>query len=93
VTTTATVSEHATSLMHDFRNPLAAIHAAAELLIRVQLSETQTRRIAENLYGASLGPLPTRSRRRQSRTTSSSLRIFRLGSRSPWTGAASAGSS
>lgn len=43
-----------TSLVHDLRNPLSAIHGSAELLICSKLSEPQVRRIARNLYGASL---------------------------------------
>jgi signal transduction histidine kinase len=43
-----------TSLVHDLRNPLSAIHGGAELLIRSRLSEPQVQRIARNLYGASV---------------------------------------
>jgi signal transduction histidine kinase len=50
---TTSASEHATSLMHDFRSPLAAIHAGAELLMRTTLSGTQMR-IARSLYHASV---------------------------------------
>lgn len=42
-----------TSLVHDLRNPLSAIHGSAEVLISGSLSESQVRRIARNLYTAS----------------------------------------
>src|SRR6478672_482048 len=43
-----------TSLVHDLRNPLSAIHGGAEMLISSRISEPQLRRIARNLYGASV---------------------------------------
>lgn len=43
-----------TSLLHDLRNPLSAIHGSAEVLISSRLSEPQVHRIARNLYGASV---------------------------------------
>lgn len=43
-----------TSLVHDLRNPLAAILGSAEALISSRLSEPQVDRIARNLYGASV---------------------------------------
>jgi signal transduction histidine kinase len=43
-----------TSLIHDLRNPLSAIHASAEVLICSTLAEPQVQRIARNLYGASV---------------------------------------
>jgi signal transduction histidine kinase len=43
-----------TSLVHDLRNPLSAIHGGAEVLISSRLSEQQVLRIARNLYGASV---------------------------------------
>jgi len=42
------------SLVHDLRNPLSAIHGSAEVLISSRLSELQVRRIARNLFGASV---------------------------------------
>src|SRR5580765_1476301 len=42
-----------TSLVHDLRNPLSAIHVSAEVLIRSKLSRAQIQRIALNLHGAS----------------------------------------
>jgi signal transduction histidine kinase len=43
-----------TSIVHDLRNPLSAIHGSAEMLISSGLSEPQVHRIARNLYGASI---------------------------------------
>jgi signal transduction histidine kinase len=42
------------SIVHDLRNPLSTIHGSAELLIGCSLSEMQIRRIAQNLYDASI---------------------------------------
>lgn len=43
-----------TSIVHDLRNPLSAIHGSAEMLITSRLSELQVHRIARNMYGASV---------------------------------------
>lgn len=43
-----------TSIVHDLRNPLSAIHGCAEILINSRLSDLQVHRIARNLYGASV---------------------------------------
>jgi len=42
------------SIIHDFRNPLTAIHAGAEMLIRYRLSALQVQRLARDMYGASV---------------------------------------
>jgi signal transduction histidine kinase len=42
------------SVVHDLRNPLAAIHGGAELLKSLQLPEQQVRRLARNMYQASV---------------------------------------
>jgi len=42
------------SIVHDLRNPLAAIHASAETLVRSRLSQPQVHRIARNMYRASV---------------------------------------
>jgi signal transduction histidine kinase len=42
------------SIVHDLRNPLAAIHGGAEMLIGSVLSPTQAHRIARNIYAASV---------------------------------------
>jgi K+-sensing histidine kinase KdpD len=38
-----------TSIVHDLRNPLSAIHGSAEILIKSRLSEPQIHRIARNM--------------------------------------------
>lgn len=43
-----------TSIVHDLRNPLTAIHGSAEILIRSRLSGPQVQRVARNLYAASV---------------------------------------
>jgi len=50
---TASVSE-VESFAHDLRNPLAAIHVSAELLVRSSLSQPQVHRLARNMYCASV---------------------------------------
>jgi signal transduction histidine kinase len=44
----------AVSIVHDLRNPLAAIHGSAEMLAREGLSPIQIRRLARNVYSASI---------------------------------------
>jgi len=44
----------AASIVHDLRNPLATIHGGAEMLAREGLSPGQIRRLARNVYSASL---------------------------------------
>ena len=51
----ATIGQLSTSILHDLRNPLAAIYAGAEMLIDGHLGEHQTRRLAKNIYRASRG--------------------------------------
>jgi signal transduction histidine kinase len=51
----ATIGQLSTSIVHDLRNPLAAIYAGAEMLIDGHLGEEQTRRLAKNIYRASRG--------------------------------------
>jgi signal transduction histidine kinase len=41
-----------TSIVHDLRNPLAAIYTAAELLIELDPGPTQVKRLANNIYRA-----------------------------------------
>ncbi len=48
-----TIGRLATSLVHDLRNPLAAIYGGAEMLIDSHMPPEQTRRIANNIYRAS----------------------------------------
>jgi signal transduction histidine kinase len=51
----STIGQLSTSIVHDLRNPLAAIYAGAEMLIDGHLGEQQTRRLAKNIYRASRG--------------------------------------
>ena len=48
-----TIGRLGTSLVHDLRNPLAAIYGGAEMLVDGQLPPEHTRRIASNIYRAS----------------------------------------
>lgn len=50
-----TIGQLSTSIVHDLRNPLAAIYAGAEMLVDGHLPEEQTRRLAKNIYRASRG--------------------------------------
>lgn len=50
----ATLGTFAMSIVHDLRNPLAAIHGGAEMLNGSQLPEQQVRRLARNMYNASV---------------------------------------
>ena len=50
---TVSVSE-VESFAHDLRNPLAAIHVSAEMLVRSSLSRPQVHRLARNMYCASV---------------------------------------
>jgi signal transduction histidine kinase len=42
------------AIIHDLRNPLAAIHGSAEMLISSRLSHPQVHRLARNMYCASV---------------------------------------
>jgi signal transduction histidine kinase len=48
-----TIGRLGSSLVHDLRNPLAAIYGGAEMLIDGHLPPESTRRIASNIYRAS----------------------------------------
>ena len=41
-------------LLYDLRSPLAAARIGAELLIRLDLSEKQSQRVARNVLGATM---------------------------------------
>lgn len=43
----------ALTIVHDLRNPLSAIHAAAEMLMTTELSQPQMQRLVKNMYLAS----------------------------------------
>jgi signal transduction histidine kinase len=47
------ISRISTSIVHDLRNPLAAIYGGAEMLVDGDLPQSQTKRLAENIYRAS----------------------------------------
>jgi signal transduction histidine kinase len=47
-----TIGRLGTSLVHDLRNPLAAIYGGAELLVDGQLPPEKTRRVAMNIHRA-----------------------------------------
>jgi len=49
----ATIGRLSTSIVHDLRNPLAAIYGGAEMLIDGELSTGQVQRLAGNIYRSS----------------------------------------
>ncbi len=49
----STIGRLASSIVHDLRNPLAAIYGGAEMLVDLELSEVQKKRLAANIYRAS----------------------------------------
>jgi signal transduction histidine kinase len=49
----ATIGRLSTSIIHDLRNPLAAIYGGAEMLVDTKLSAAQVERLAANIYRAS----------------------------------------
>jgi signal transduction histidine kinase len=49
----ATIGRLSTSIVHDLRNPLAAIYGGAEMLVDRELSSEQVRRLAKNIYRSS----------------------------------------
>jgi signal transduction histidine kinase len=49
----ATIGRLSTSIIHDLRNPLAAIYGGAEIMVDTELSPEQVRRLANNIYRAS----------------------------------------
>lgn len=48
-----TIGRLASSIVHDLRNPLAAIYGGSEMLVDTQPTPEQSRRIAENIHRAS----------------------------------------
>ena len=51
----ATIGRLSTSIVHDLRNPLAAIYAGAEMLFDRTLTTAHVQRLAGNIYKASRG--------------------------------------
>jgi signal transduction histidine kinase len=51
----STIGQLSTSIVHDLRNPLAAIYAGAEMMMDSDMPEEMTRRLARNIYRASRG--------------------------------------
>jgi signal transduction histidine kinase len=49
----ATIGRLSTSIIHDLRNPLAAIYGGSEMLVDGKLSGAQVERLAANIYKAS----------------------------------------
>ncbi len=49
----STIGRLSTSIIHDLRNPLAAIYGGAEMLVDDDLSPQQVRRLAANIYRSS----------------------------------------
>src|SRR6266853_6600561 len=49
----STIGRLSTSIVHDLRNPLAAIYGGAEMLIDGELSSIQVQRLAGNIYRSS----------------------------------------
>jgi signal transduction histidine kinase len=49
----STIGRMSSSIVHDLRNPLAAIYGGAEMLVDANLSEPQVKRLAGNIYRAS----------------------------------------
>jgi signal transduction histidine kinase len=48
-----TIGRLSTSIVHDLRNPLAAIYGGAEMLVDSDLPPSQVKRLAQNIYRAS----------------------------------------
>ncbi len=51
----STIGQLSTSIVHDLRNPLAAIYAGAEMMMDSDLPPEMMRRLARNIYRASRG--------------------------------------
>jgi signal transduction histidine kinase len=49
----STIGRLSSSIVHDLRNPLAAIYGGAEMLVDTELSPSQMKRLAVNIYRAS----------------------------------------
>jgi signal transduction histidine kinase len=49
----STIGQLSTSIVHDLRNPLAAIYGGSEMLVDADLAPAQVKRLAGNIYRAS----------------------------------------
>ncbi len=49
----STIGRMASSIVHDLRNPLAAIYGGAEMMVDTELSPSQVKRVAANIYKSS----------------------------------------
>lgn len=49
----STIGRMASSIVHDLRNPLAAIYGGAEMMVDTDLSPNQVKRVATNIYKSS----------------------------------------
>src|SRR5262249_56529014 len=49
----STIGRLSGSIVHDFRNPLAAIYGGSEMLVDADLPPTHVKRLAGNIYRAS----------------------------------------
>jgi len=49
----STIGRMASSIVHDLRNPLAAIYGGAEMMVDTELAPSQMKRVAENIYRSS----------------------------------------
>lgn len=49
----STIGRLASSIVHDLRNPLAAIYGGAEMMVDTDLTQPQMKRLAANIYNAS----------------------------------------
>jgi signal transduction histidine kinase len=49
----STIGRMASSIVHDLRNPLAAIYGGAEMMVDTELTAPQMKRLAENIYRSS----------------------------------------
>ncbi len=49
----STIGRMASSIVHDLRNPLAAIYGGAEMMVDTDLSPAQVKRVAANIYKSS----------------------------------------
>jgi signal transduction histidine kinase len=49
----STIGRLSSSIVHDLRNPLAAVYGGAEMLVDAELSPLQVKRLAANIYRAS----------------------------------------